>query len=54
MACAQEALVDWDGFDFAIFLHDVMTSVYPFDFPTVFLEQIQQVFVFHAPQTTGN
>ena len=41
--------MDWDCFDFAVFLHDVMAPMYPFDFPAVFLEQIQQVFVFHVP-----
>ena len=41
--------MDGDCFDFAVFLHDVMAPMYPFDFPAVFLEQIQQVFVFHVP-----
>ena len=46
--------MDWDCFDFAVFLHDVMASVYPLDFPAVFLEQIQQVFVFHVPPPYWN
>ena len=41
--------MDWDGFDFAVFLHDVMAPMFPFAFPAVFLHQIQQVFVFHVP-----
>ncbi len=41
--------MDWDGFGFATLLQNVVTSVYPFDFPSVFLEKIQQISIFHVP-----